>query len=128
MGRRLHLRRPSLVVGVKGPGEPVLLDEREPYRVERDTFQPLASLSLTPSAVGVDELDAGLLKGPLYDLKRRASRSTRANLQLVNGNDPYPSELSEVLLVPVKEATRRPALLCGDHLQAVNQPWDSFNP
>jgi hypothetical protein len=67
------------------------------------------------SAIGVDELDAGSLKGTFYNLKRWASLLTGSSLKLVDGDDTDPSMPSKVLLFPIQKAPRRPALLCCDH-------------
>jgi hypothetical protein len=67
------------------------------------------------AAIGVDELDAGSLKGSPYNLKRCASLLTGSSFKLVDGDDTYPGMPSKVLLFPIQKAPRRPALLCRDH-------------
>jgi hypothetical protein len=68
-----------------------------------------------PSAILVDELDAGSFKSPSNNINGSAARLIRSRLELVNSHDPNTRFRSKVLLAPIQERARCSALLRRDH-------------
>jgi hypothetical protein len=67
----------------------------------------------------VDEFDAGLFESLPDDGQRRAARFGSTRLYLSNGYNADAGMICEILLTPIKEASRCPALLGGDHLHTM---------
>jgi hypothetical protein len=74
-------------------------------------FQPQARAA----TVLVNEFDAGGFERTLDDIKGRPPRLMSSCLKLPYGDYPHPSFVGEFCLAPVKEPSRRPALLGRDH-------------
>jgi hypothetical protein len=78
-------------------------------------FRVLLQSHAWPSAILVDELDAGSFKSPSNNINGSAARLIRSRLELVNSHDPNTRFRCKVLLAPIQERARGPALLWRDH-------------
>jgi hypothetical protein len=80
-------------------------------------FQPLvlAKSDARATAVLVDEFDAGTFQGLSQHNQRCTSRFGYTGFYLSNSHDTDPGLISEILLAPIKEAARCPALCRRDH-------------
>jgi hypothetical protein len=67
------------------------------------------------TAIFLDEFDAGSLQGLPQHNKRCTSRFGYTGFYLSNSHDTDPGLISEILLAPIKETTRCPALCRRDH-------------
>ena len=65
-------------------------------------FSRFSKPNTRATAVFIDELDAGILKGAFYDLKGRASRLAPLFFELVDSHDADVRAISQVLLAPTK--------------------------
>jgi len=63
-----------------------------------------------PTAVLIDELDAGGRKGPLDHYERGRPRVHFPGLKVTNGYDADMCRIGNLLLAPIKQPTSRPAL------------------
>ena len=75
------------------------------------------------AAVLVDELDAGIFKGPPNDIEGGAPRAARACFQLMDSDDSYTRLSREILLAPVKKPSSRPRLRRCDHRIAASPKY-----
>jgi hypothetical protein len=76
---------------------------------------PFAQSHPGPSAILVDEFDAGAFKGSSNDIKGGATRLTRPSLQLVHGYDSNSGFICKLLLAPSKKSSGCPGLLRRNH-------------
>jgi hypothetical protein len=76
---------------------------------------PLSQTHSRPSAILVDEFDAGAFKSSPNDIKRSATRLTRPSLQLVHGYDSNSGFICKLLLTPSKKSPGCPGLFRRDH-------------
>ena len=76
---------------------------------------PLAQAYTWTAAVFVDELDAGGFKCTPYNFEGGSARLANASFELVHRYDAHARLFSQLLLTPGQEATRSPALFCGNH-------------
>jgi len=67
------------------------------------------------ATVLINEFDAGGFERALDDIKGRPPRRMSSGLKLPYGYYSHPSSVGEFCLAPVKEPSRRPALLGRDH-------------
>jgi hypothetical protein len=80
-----------------------------------------------PSAVLVDELDAGRFERTSNDLKRRTTWLTYSGLELMHRDNADACLPRQLLLVPSKEAACCSALCWRDHKCKVSKMSDSHN-
>jgi len=65
-------------------------------------FSRFSKPNARATAVFIDELDAGILKGASYDLKGRASRLAPLLFELMDSHDADARAISQVLLAPAQ--------------------------
>jgi hypothetical protein len=65
-------------------------------------FRALSKAYSGASAILIDELNAGILKGASYDFKGRASRLAPLLFKLVDSHDANARAISQVPLAPAK--------------------------
>jgi hypothetical protein len=80
-----------------------------------------------PSAILVDEFDAGRFKGSADDVESRVARLAEPCLQLMHGHDANGGMVGEILLAPLKESPCGPTLRWRDHPSRLIETWGFFN-
>jgi hypothetical protein len=75
----------------------------------------LAEAHARAPAIFVDEFDAGGFKCTPYNFEGGSARLANASFKLVHCYNAHARLFSQLLLTPGQEATRSPALFCGNH-------------
>jgi hypothetical protein len=79
------------------------------------------------ASVFVDELDAGLLEGAFDGQKSGSTRLVCAGFELADGDNTDQGFVGQLLLSPIKEPARSPALFWRDHHLMIAKLADSIN-
>jgi hypothetical protein len=80
-----------------------------------------------PTAILIDEFDAGPIKRSSNDVKCRSARLTRPGFQLMHGNDPDCCFPSKILLAPRQQPARGSTLSWCNHCRKLAQLVNSHN-